>query len=70
MNFSLSGLAAGLIFSTFGFAIFRQGRKSADGWRVLIGAVLFLYPYFISSNFLLWGIGSILMAVHYFVLPN
>ncbi len=63
MNFTLSGILAGLIFGSFGFYFIKKGKAEGELPTMLIGAALLVYPYFIENDYLLWGIGAILMTV-------
>ena len=65
MNFTLSGILAGLIFGTFGIYFVKHGRREAHIESVLIGIALMAYPYFVENDFLLWGIGVGLLFVGY-----
>ncbi len=56
-NFSVSGLIAGLIFSTIGLWMLREGKKRADLRIVMLGLVLMIYSYFTPNHWWDWGIG-------------
>ena len=55
-------LFLGLIFSMIGFGYFRYGKRQGDGRAMLVGVVLMVYPYFITSPFAVVGVGVLLMA--------
>ena len=55
-------LFLGLIFSTIGFGYFRYGKRQSDGRAMLVGVVLMVYPYFITSPLAVVGVGVLLMA--------
>lgn len=63
MNFSFSSLFAGLVFGVIGVALIKSGKKAAHPLHIGIGFTLCIYPYFVDSNWLLWGIGAGLCAV-------
>lgn len=65
MNFSMSALAASFVYGVFGIYLFKHGRKKAHAPLVVIGVALMVYPYFIENEFLLWGVGAVLLAVAY-----
>ncbi|HET9578226.1 MAG TPA: hypothetical protein VFP44_10395 [Usitatibacter sp.] len=58
-------LFASLFFGVVGFAAFTYGRKQARFSAMVIGAVLMVYPYFVSRAWLLWSIGLALCASLY-----
>ena len=66
MEFSPYNLLAGFIFGTIGWGAYRFGRKLERRKPVAIGLVLMIYPYFFSTPWLLWGIGSVLLGTLWF----
>ena len=58
MGFSFSSLAAGLIFGVLGLCLLKYGKAEAHVPHIVLGLGLMIYPYFVSNNWLLWGIGS------------
>jgi len=65
MNFSFSALMAGFAFGVFGIYMLRSGRSSANFWHMLCGILLLVFPYFVSSALLTWGIGVALLGLAY-----
>jgi ABC-type uncharacterized transport system permease subunit len=65
-NFNWWLIAAGLIFGTIGWWIFKQGRKRAETNKVVTGLVLMLYPYFFSSALWTWVVGILLCGYSYY----
>ena len=65
MDFSISSLLAGFIFSIFGFVYFKLGRRDMNNRLVLVALALFAYPYFVSNPYLCWGIGIVLSFIGY-----
>jgi hypothetical protein len=65
MDFSISSLAAGFIYGVIGIYLVRQARKTANWAHFGIGMSLMIYPYFVTSAYLLWGIGAALLYVAY-----
>lgn len=61
-----SYLFGSIVFSIIGFAAFRFGRKTQATNAMVIGAVLMLYPYFISATWLLYTVGAALSFALYF----
>jgi len=62
-----SQLVWGLIFGSIGIGYFMYGRKQRAAVPLLIGISLMIFPYFISNIYMLVILGSILVAVPYFV---
>lgn len=50
----------GLIFGSVGFIAFIYGKKMAQYRMMTIGLILMVFPYVISGNLALYGIGSVL----------
>lgn len=50
----------GIIFGSIGFVAFVYGKKMAQYRMMTIGLVLMVFPYFISGNWALYGIGGAL----------
>ncbi len=68
MGFSLSvaSIVSGLLFGTIGFVAFMYGKKQSK-WRPLVlGIALMVYPYFITADVLLYGIGVVLTILLFF----
>ncbi|MGZ3770735.1 MAG: hypothetical protein ACXVCP_06130 [Bdellovibrio sp.] len=57
MNFSVSSLIAGLIFSVVGFWLFKEARRRANLELVVISIVMMIYPMFTSGPWQDWGVG-------------
>jgi predicted membrane protein len=64
---SESWLFLGLLFSSIGLGFFLYGRKQRAVVPLVCGLALMIFPYFVSSTFLLVAIGVALVAVPYFV---
>lgn len=56
-NISASALFGGLIFSGIGFWLFREGKRRTNFHVLIIGIVMMIYPYFITSEKGVWFIG-------------
>ena len=56
----------GLLFGSVGLGFFIYGKKQRAVVPLICGLALMIYPYFIGNNYLLVGIGVILMAIPYF----
>ena len=65
MDLSFSTLFAGFAFGIMGAFLMKQGKKNGHFPHLLVGLTLILFPYFISSTWLTWGIGGILLAIAY-----
>ena len=55
-----ANLIAGIIFGGVGFVAFAYGKKMASFRHMAIGALLMVYPYFISNVTALFAVGIIL----------
>jgi hypothetical protein len=67
LDFSLSGIMAGLIFGAIGLWMFRRG-KSEQNYKVLcIGLVLMVYPYLTHGPWQDWGVGIALCVLASYV---
>lgn len=65
-NINPYNILAGFIFGTIGFGAFSYGKR-LDLWQPrAIGVLLMIYPYAISTPWLLWAIGVGLLVLLYF----
>ncbi|CAM3685520.1 hypothetical protein [Roseateles saccharophilus] len=64
MNASL--LLWGVLFGSLGLGYFVYGKKQGAVMPLLCGLGLMVFPYFISSIWLLVGVGVVLAALPYF----
>ncbi len=55
-------LLSGVLISCLGLGFFLYGKKAAKLWPLLAGIVLGIYPYFISSVWLMWVIAAGIIA--------
>ena len=62
MEFSTPSLFAGFAFGVFGFYFLKEGRRTVNPASILIGLALMIFPYFVESALLTWGIGVVLMG--------
>lgn len=62
-----SQLIWGVIFGAIGLGYFVYGRKQRAVVPLVVGISLFIFPYFISNVYMLVIVGSILVAVPYFI---
>jgi hypothetical protein len=60
-------LVWGLLFGCIGLGFFVYGRKQQRIVPLLCGLILMVFPYFVSSTFLLIAVGALLIALPYFV---
>jgi hypothetical protein len=51
-----------IVFGLIGFAAFRHGRKTGRKPTLWLGVALMVYPYAISSTWLLYVVGTALCA--------
>ncbi len=57
----------GLLFGAIGFVFFFYGSKQHALVPLICGLLLMVFPYFISDSYAIVGIGSVLMAIPYFI---
>ena len=66
MNFSISSLFAGILFSSVGLYLIKVGRSRGNIKLAIVGVIMLLYTYFTSSPWVDWGLGSALCGAAYF----
>lgn len=59
----MSSLLWGVLFGSIGLGYFIYGKKQAALVPLVCGVALMAFPYFVSGNLLLAGIGIVLTAV-------
>ena len=64
---SASLLFFGLVFGCIGFGFFLYGKNQRAPVPLVVGALLMIFPYFVSNIVALIIIGVVLMAVPYFI---
>jgi len=57
-----ANLIGGILFSMIGMAALGYGKKQGSFKPMLIGAILLVYPYFVSNTIALYVIGAVLTA--------
>jgi hypothetical protein len=62
-----ASLLWGLLFGSIGIGYFVYGKRQRRGIALLSGIVLIVFPYFVSSWYLIILIGIVLMALPYFI---
>jgi len=68
MDFGNPGsLFSSVIISCAGMGFFMYGKMAGRMWPLMGGIALGLYPYFVSSVLLMWGIAVAIMAGLYFL---
>jgi len=60
-------LVWGMLFGSIGLGFFIYGKKQRAVVPLIIGVLLFIFPYFISNTYMLIIVGLILVAIPYFV---
>ena len=66
-NFSTANLIGGLVFGSIGFVAFAYGKRM-NLWKLMfLGLALMIYPYFVSSDVILWVAGVVGSASLWFV---
>ncbi|MBI5874209.1 MAG: hypothetical protein HZB36_08780 [Candidatus Omnitrophica bacterium] len=56
----VANLVAAFFFGAVGFVAFAYGKKQGSFKPMAIGAILLIYPYFISNTIALYAVGIIL----------
>jgi len=64
---SSAQLIWGMVFGAIGLGFFLYGKRQKAAVPLMTGIALFIFPYFISNVFLLVIVGSVLVALPYFV---
>ena len=59
-NFSMANLIGGILFSFIGSIAFMYGKKQASFKPMIIGIVLVVYPWFVTTTWLVYAIGIVL----------
>ena len=65
-GFSVPSLIFGMIFGGIGFVAFTYGKSRANFKLMVIGGLLFIYPYFVPGAALNCTIGVVLTVLLYF----
>ncbi|MFY6883024.1 amino acid transport protein [Acinetobacter baumannii] len=55
------------MFHSIGLGFFFYGKKQKMTMPFTVGLVLMIFPYFMESNVLLSGIGTLLSVIPYFL---
>ncbi|MBF0154122.1 MAG: hypothetical protein HQL64_10325 [Magnetococcales bacterium] len=50
MGYSMTGIAASLVFSLIGWVLFRYGRKNGPMSTTIYGVLLMVFPYFVTNT--------------------
>jgi hypothetical protein len=65
VNLDVSSIAAGFVVSGVGFVLFNYGRKMGRLPHVVVGLVLMVFPYFVPSVLVMFGIATVLCGLLY-----
>lgn len=65
MDLDASSIVAGFVVSGVGFVLFNYGRKMARLPHVVVGLVLLVFPYFVPSVLVMFGIAALLCGLLY-----
>ena len=57
----------GVLFSSIGLGFFIYGKKQRCIMPFISGLALMIYPYFVDTVTLILGVGTILIALPYFI---
>lgn len=61
----MSSIAAGFVVSSVGFVLFSYGRKMSRLPHVAVGLVLMVFPFFVPSVLVMFGITAVLCTLLY-----
>jgi hypothetical protein len=64
---SMSSILSGVLFGSIGMGYLVYGKKQQRGIALLSGALLCVFPYFVSNAFLMVLIGFVLIAIPFVV---
>ena len=59
---SLAYIVGSIVFSIFGYAAYRYGKKASRRGPFWIGIALMIYPYFIGETWIMYAVGAALCA--------
>ncbi len=62
---SAAYLFGAFMYGVFGIAAFRYGKKMTQISTMLIGIALMVFPYFVSSTWLMYLVGAVLCGALY-----
>jgi hypothetical protein len=65
VDLDVSSIAAGFLVSGVGFVLFNYGRKMGRPPHVAVGLMLMVFPYFVPSVLLMFGITAALCGLLY-----
>jgi hypothetical protein len=63
MDVDANSLLAGMLVSSIGFVLFVYGKKQSRFPQLVVGLVLMVYPYFVPSALLMFGIAVCLLGL-------
>lgn len=67
MDFDVGNIILSIIFGTFGLIYFRYGRRLSKVSWMVVGVILMVYPYFVSSRIWMTVLGVVFMLVPRYV---
>jgi len=56
-----------VVFGGIGIGYFSYGKKQKAAVPLLVGIALFVFPYFITTNYAMVFVGITLIAIPYFI---
>jgi hypothetical protein len=65
VDLDANSIIAGMVVSGVGFVLFSYGKKMSRLPHMAIGLVLLVFPYFVASVALMFGIAVLLCALLY-----
>ncbi|MBF0339624.1 MAG: hypothetical protein HQL95_01505 [Magnetococcales bacterium] len=67
MGSSISGIVASLIFGMIGLLLFRSGKRNGPLSSMIYGALLMVFPYFVTETVEIITIGAVLSLLSFLV---
>ena len=64
---SFGYLFSGFFISMIGVGLFMYGKRAPRFWPMMAGVAMSIYPFFITSVWLLWGVTAGIVALLYFL---
>ena len=68
MNLDGNSLISSFAVSTVGLGFFMYGKKQGRAPQIAFGLICLVYPYFISSPLIMFGVFFALLGLMYFAL--
>jgi len=60
---TIANIIGGILFGGIGFVALVYGKKQGNLKAMIFGALLLIYPYFVTDSILLYSIGIVLTII-------